>query len=300
MLRYESGSTGESISLYSDNIKGRLKKAGFYKYEWNVKEIKRLIGSSVEAFGKQAARYELTLDFIGSKSERAKNADTFFKLTEIDVLNNKPGKLHFGEYYLNCYVIDSEAGGRDKRKRMVQKKVIIYAPYPFWIKEVSYYVPPVDIDGLLEINTVPASLENPHYAECDFLLKAYGPLDELFFYINDNQYRIVTSCKDGEYLLLDTRNETIVKVDSSGNKTNVYSTQVFTLDNFKKIPAGSNSIRYKRNYAIEITLFQERSEPKWNEAIPNTHFLIMTENNNPILTEDGYYLIGEEMVGGAI
>ena len=125
MLEYKSGKTGEIISLYSENVRGRLKKAGFYNFEWSVNEIKKLIGSTVESFGKDAKKYELTIDFVGSKSERAENANAFFEMTEADVLGKTPGKLRFKDYYLNCYIIGSESGGRDERKRMVQKKTVV-------------------------------------------------------------------------------------------------------------------------------------------------------------------------------
>lgn len=291
-------SKGISFDLECDTI--RVSNGSFHKIEWKADVESLRLGARIKDFTKDPVVYDITLQLRGDLEERKITLDSMHDAAEYDIWAKTPGRVYFGDFYIECYVLASDTHKSSELSYRTDKTISIYCPYPFWIKEVSYYVPPVDIDGLLEINTVPASLENPHYAECDFILKAYGPLDELFFYVNDNQYRIVTSCEDGEYLLLDTRDETIVKVDSSGNKTNVYSSQAFALDNFKKIPAGSNSIRYKRNYAIEITLFQERSEPKWNEAIPNTHFLIMTENNHPILTEDGYYLIGEEMVGGAI
>lgn len=298
MVKYVSGKNGREYIL-NQSYEIAIREFDPYSSEWDYESIEKDFGIEINSFKKKAKIYNLALKLRGTIRTIADNLEILTREAEIDILHKVPGRLYVGDYYTEGYFVSRTSGPATE---YCGREVTLcwLAPRSFWIKEVSYYVPPVDIDGLLEINTVPASLENPHYTECDFLLKAYGPFDELFFYVNDNQYRVVTSCKDGEYLLLDTRNETIVKVDSSGNKTNAYASQVFTLDNFKKIPAGSNSIRYKRNYAIEITLFQERSEPKWNEAIPNTHFLIMTEDNHPILTEDGYYLIGEEMVGGAI
>lgn len=294
------------IIRYVNNF-GELVNLNEYPYKMLISDI---FDYDHEIISNENKIIGFTSEFISDRTvsvdvHRTKEKTAFQlvnALTDIfqkDILAGVPGRLYIDSWYLRCFFKGREMNRWDTAVIISLEYEVCFEKMA-WIKEVSYYAPPVDIDGLLEINTVPASLENPHYTECDFLLKAYGPFDELFFYVNDNQYRIVTSCKDGEYLLLDTRDETIVKVDSSGNKTNAYASQVFTLDNFKKIPAGSNSIRYKRNYAIEITLFQERSEPKWNEAIPNTHFLIMTEDNHPILTEDGYYLIGEEMVGGAI
>lgn len=294
IIRYVNN-FGESVNLNEYPYKMLISDIFDYNHEIISNENK-IIGFTSEFISDRT----VSVDVHRTKEKTAfQLVNALTDIFQKDILAGVPGQLYIDNWYLSCFFANREMDRWDTAVIISLEYEVCFEKMA-WIKEVSYYVPPVDIDGLLEINTVPASLENPHYTECDFLLKAYGPFDELFFYINDNQYRIVTSCEEGEYLLLDTRDETIVKVDSSGNKTNAYASQVFTLDNFKKIPAGSNSIRYKRNYAIEITLFQERSEPKWNEVIPNTQFLIMTEDDHPILTEDGYYLIGEEMVGGAI
>lgn len=307
MLKYISGSTGKTISLYSEKIKGRLKKAGFYDFEWNVKEIDKMIGCTVEGFEKKPKKYELILDFVGSAKERAENADLFFETTEVDVLNEIPGRLYFRDYYLECYVIRSEAGGRDDRKRMVQKKATVYAPYPFWRKEETYYIPPIDIEGEWELLEVPASLPNTNFTGCHYRLRAYGPfpsqwvgLNKLFFYINDNQVQVDYTCKENEYIELDTRDETIVLVDAAtGSRSNIYHLQNFNLDTFKKIPPGENVLKYDRSYAMEITLFHERSEPKWSEETPETYFFITSEDRHPLMTEDGYYIVGAHQKGGA-
>lgn len=287
-------SKGVSFDLECDSV--RISNGNFHKIEWKTEVEELKLGARIKQFVKDPAVYDITLHLRGNLEERKKLLDSMHDAAEYDIWSKCPGRVYFGDFYIECYILASDTHKSSEVSYRTDKVISIYCPYPFWIKEESYYIPKVDIDGLLEINTVPASLENTHYAECDFLLKAYGPLDELFFYINDNQYRIVTSCEEGEYLLLDTRDETIVKVDASGNKTSVYSSQVFSLDNFKKIPAGNNTIRYTRKYAVELTLFHERSEPKWDEEDRKMQYLITTEDEHPLLTEDGYYLLDEELV----
>lgn len=289
-------SKGATFELEGNLI--RIKEGNFHKNAWNVKCETLRFGERITEFNKSAVTYEITLNLRGNLEERKRLLDALHDAAEYDIWAKSPGRIYFGDFHIECYILTSDTHKSAELSFRTDKAIGVYCPYPFWIKEESYYIPPVDIEGLLEINSVPASLENTHFADCHFLLKAYGPLEELFFYINDNQYRIVMSCEVGEYLLLDTRNETIVKVDASGNKTNVYSTQVFSLDNFKKIPAGENILRYKRDYAIEITLFHERSEPKWHETSPDAYYIITTEDGYPLTTEDGYLLLGEETLGG--
>lgn len=291
---YYKSASGEVI--YLDRAPFWMQTGNFLNYEWAYNTR----GNKITGFQKEIAEKEFLITVSGdTEEEYAANWNQIHDVFEKDIYRTTPGKLYFGAYYLNCYVFASEKTEWEYGCCMHDNLYYLATDHSFWAKEESYYIPPVNITGLIEINRVPADLENTNFKECDFVLKAYGPFEEVLFYINDNQYRIVTACEESEYLLLDTRNETIVKVDASGNKTNVYSTQVFSLDNFKKIPAGENILRYKRDYAIEITLFHERSEPKWHETSPDAYYIITTEDGYPLTTEDGYLLLGEETVGGA-
>lgn len=298
------------MDIYYINHQGRkidfmngcysVESSSLFEHKWGYESTDAGYGGKIDEFKKgiQEKKIQIHIESVGLIScEKA--YDTLIDCIETDVLHKKPGILYVDSYYLQCYLVENKPVYMVPGIGSATYEFGIVSERSFWIKEESYYIPPVDIEGLLEINSVPASLENTHFTDCHFLLKAYGPLKELFFYVNDNQYRIVTPCEEGEYLILDTRNETIVKVDASGNQTNVYSTQVFSLDNFKKIPAGENTLRYKRDYAIEITLFHERSEPKQHETSPDTYYAIMAEYGCPLTTEDGYLLLGEETVGGA-
>lgn len=285
---------GESVNLNEYPYKMLI--SDIFDYDQNIiSNENKIIGFTSEFISDRT----VSVDVHRTKEKTAfQLVNALTDIFQKDVLANIPGRLYVDNWYLRCFFSSREMDRWDTAV-IISTEYKVSFDKAIWIKEESYYIPPVDIDELVEINVVPATLENTHFTECDFLLKAYGPLDELLFYVNDNQYRVVTSCEEGEHLLLDTRDETIVKVDSSGNSTNVYSSQVFTLDNFKKIPAGSNSIRYKRDYAIELTLFHERSEPKWEEEARKTNYVLLTEDEHPLWTEDGYYLLGEELVGGA-
>ena len=75
MLVYKSGSTGEEINLSEEHIKAHIKTAGLYDYDWSVNEIELKTGIEVDGFQKNSKQYELTLDFRGSKDERAEAAE---------------------------------------------------------------------------------------------------------------------------------------------------------------------------------------------------------------------------------
>ena len=100
MLKYVCGSSKEEICLSQANIRTRIRTAGFYDSDWDVEDTKQDIGRSVEKLKKDAISYKMTVDFLGSKEERADNANQLFELTERDVLNRTPGRLYLNDYYV--------------------------------------------------------------------------------------------------------------------------------------------------------------------------------------------------------
>lgn len=296
-------SQGTAFELEGKNI--RVKSGNFHSFNWNVDVEALNIGARVKGFKKDPVAYEITLNLRGDLEERKKLLDSIHDAAEYDIHALTPGTVYFGDYYIKCFALASDTHADTEISCRTDKTISIYCPYPFWIKEESYYLPPVNIEEKVEINTVPATLPNTHFTDCHFRLRAYGPFlndavgNMLFFYINDCQYQVDFKCKENEYIELDTRDETITLVDAlTGSRTNIYHLQNFNLDNFKKIPAGDNILRYSRTYALEFTLFHERSEPKWNETQPDTYFALMTEDGHPIITEDGYYIVGPKEKGG--
>ena len=297
-------SKGVHFDLECDSI--CISNGNFHRHEWKVDAEALRVGERVKKFKKEPVVYDITLKLRGDLSERKALLDDLHDAAEYDIFAKTPGKIYFGDFHIGCYILASDTHKASDLSCRTEKDISIYCPYPFWIKEETYYIPPIDIEGEWELLEVPASLPNTNFTDCHYRLRAYGPfssqwvgLNKLFFYINDNQVQVDYTCKN-EYIELDTRDETIVLVDAAtGSRTNIYHLQNFNLDTFKKIPPGENVLKYDRSYAIEITLFHERSEPKWNENAPDTHFFITTEDGRPIMTEDGYYIVGAHQKGGA-
>ena len=111
MLKYVSGSTNEVIELSQEKIRAHLKTAGFYSHKWEVDETKLKLGSKINAVKMQAKEYILKIDFLGNKNERAENAELFHRLIDSDVIHEMPGKLHYKDCYIECYIL-SESYGR--------------------------------------------------------------------------------------------------------------------------------------------------------------------------------------------
>ena len=277
MLAYKSGSTGEEINLTQEAIRARIKKAGFYDHKWKPEETELENGVQISGFKKEKAEYDLTLDFIGSKQERAENSNRFFELTERDVLENTAGILKLNDYCIECYVTESKSGGRDTRTRMVQRETKIIAPYPFWFTEQMHmFKPGVGQDtGYLDFpfdcpfdlmgdQTGSGSINLEHYAACDFLLTIYGPCTTPRIVIGNNIYEVKTKLDSGEYMQIDSRKATVIRTRASGLKVSEFDNRNSAAGSvFQKIQPGYNLVSWNGSFGFDIILYIERSEPRW-------------------------------------
>ena len=275
MLKYRSGSTGEEVDLSGRNIRAHIKTAGLYDYEWEVNETAAEIGSKIDGFGKKARKYDIILDFKGNKSERATAAETFYRIVETDVINRTIGRIELNGYYIKCYIIAVESKNSGI-PRTVRQQASVYVPYPLWIAENSYTFHDY---GVLSSNNKrypgaypyryanglgSAYVVNPHYTDANFLLTIYGPVTNPMITIGGNAYLVNIILEVGERLEIDSREETVTKVMMFGERVNAFHNREKGQTFFKKIPPGRLTVSWPGNFNWDLTIYEERSEPKWN------------------------------------
>ena len=292
ILKYTS-SAGVKFDLDSANIP-RIKDANFHTSIWKYSYIEKQYGVDITEFKKDAAEYELKLIFTGEEEKRKRYLDNFHSEIEKDIISKTPGRFQWEQWYADCYVISSSTYPGDKPNKTMND-VVLLVPGSFWISEQSLAIYKSDTipdsSGIIYDYTygsaygdsgLSVNFYNDHFIPCNFVLEAKGPLSKLEFAINENLYEINVSCAEGESVVLDTKERTIKVIDSYGNSWNAFGKQNFDFDNFAKIPAGENVISYNRSYDIYLTIYQERSEPRWTAGIKY------------MLTEDGYVLATEK------
>lgn len=106
-------------------------------------------------------------------------------------------------------------------------------------------------------------LDNDHFAGSDFKIIVYGPCTHPEIRIGENIYRVSATLSDGEYMVIDSRNRTVVKYAINGIVENKFNSRDKENNVFKKIPPGKNSVKWNAQYPFDVILFQERSMPKW-------------------------------------
>lgn len=272
---YYENSQGVKLDLLSEPY--RLQTGDIFDYAWEYSSIaRRRNGGKITGFSKGIQSKKLMLGVMAGSCQKYNEAlNTFHDIVEYDVQNLTPGRLWVGNQYLICYVITSTKTDWESDIEVLDNEIEIVTDYPFWCvdklftfrmnKEIESdyldyafdypfdYAPPSNI----------AYLVSEHHYDCDFKCTIYGPCTNPRFMIGTHIYEIFTTLYDGEYLVFDSRDNTLIKVDYQGIISNIYNSRNKEYSIFKRIPPGRNVINWNRGFDFDITCFCERSEPKW-------------------------------------
>ena len=108
-----------------------------------------------------------------------------------------------------------------------------------------------------------ARLDNDHFVESGFKMTIYGPCTEPKIWISDHLYHVAVTLYDSEYLVIDSRERTVVRYARNGVQENCFGKRDNKNYVFQKIPPGKNAVKWNATYSFDLTLYQERSEPPW-------------------------------------
>lgn len=268
-------SYGDVIDLLNFNT--RMKDANFHDYEWEYDSIEQQYGIDITRFRKTAKEYEATIVFKGDLDTRKRNLNRFFEIAEKDIIDKNPGKIIWDDYYINAYAVSSSTYPNDD-SGWTQKDVIFLCPYPFWIAEESRSFPPIEqsvaSDEYLDYEydyeydySTPtdgsAIWEVDHFAPCEFLMTIFGPVSNPRILINGYPYEVYTELGSNDYLQIDSRNNKAIKYLSNGTRQDMYNYRAKQQSIFEPITPGNITVMWPGTYGFDLTLFCERSEPKW-------------------------------------
>lgn len=266
-IKYISSNT-KKYNLIGDRL--RATSGNFHSYEWKRKT--KISKKSIE-FEKDAASYQITLTLRGNLAERKKMLDDLIDSFEYDIQNKTPGKICFGEYYIEGYIIKANSKTSSIRNEWSDCDIEIYCPYPFWIKETEYNFKTADITstdnkkygyryGFRYANGLKDTyIINDSFTSVHFKMRIYGPCVNPLVNIGGHSYTVHTILQEGEYLEIDSMEETAIKTMMNGTKVNMFHYRgngVFT-----KILPGRQVISWDGKFDFDIVMFIERSEPKW-------------------------------------
>ena len=275
MIARYINSVGKIIDLLS--FHNRVKDINFHEYEWEYDGTEQKYGLNITNFKRSEKEYEGTIVFRGSLMKRKENLNNFLKVAERDILSKTPGKLICGDYYINAYVVSSSTYPDDEAGWTL-KDVVFLCPYPFWIKEEKkQFFPqsePTKDKGLdykydYEYDYTPqktgtANWYIDHYAQSEFNITIYGPCTDPRILINGYPYEVFDTIENNEYIIIDSRNNTIIKYLANGTQKSIYDLRSKAQSIFNPVSSGDVDIAWNGEFGFDITLYLERSEPEWN------------------------------------
>ena len=265
-------SSGATYNLKSDGI--RTKIANYHKWEWGVNGTALQFGARISDFTKKPSQYETKLIFTGSYSQRKATCDSLHEDFEMDIRNMTPGRVVWGDCYIDCYIISSSTYPNDN-DIYTDNDVTIYCPYPFWIQEATNSFLPQEapagqtfLDYAYEYDYY---FGNPGISiwqtglpfSSDFKMTIYGAAVNPRVVVNGHPYQVNVTLEQSEYLEIDSRNNTITRYLINGSAVNVFDYRDKAYSVFERIPGGSLNISWSGAFGFDLTLYGERSEPRW-------------------------------------
>lgn len=266
-------SSGNEYNLISDGIKH--KDANYWDWAFKAEGTKLQFGMRVANFSKDAKTYKTTLLMYGPEVERRALFNALHDDFENDIRHQTPGKLIWGDYYLMCYIIESVT----KPTRAItqtENEISIFAPYPFWVQDYSVDFPKQEeqtgrqfldymYDYMYDYTTPKTGERNISRSfpfESDFSLTIFGEAVNPRVTINGYTYLLYMTINDGEYVVIDSKAKTIILHDANGQQSSVFDARNKAATVFQKIPGGNLDVVWDSSFGVNLTIYQERSEPR--------------------------------------
>lgn len=249
---------GEEINFSENGI--YVKSSGLHDYAWNYTER----GGKITSFKRNVISKKIDLA-IACATEAAgiQKRNDLVECFEKDVLAKQPGKIFVNGYYLKCYVTSSSKSKYLDSMKTMLVSLELLSDEPFWVKEVEATYT-ADSSGAI------TSVTNPLNHEANFRLIISGATNNPTIVIGNAIYGCTFTLSADDQLVIDSRAKEIYKLAGS-EKINAFGDRYirytpdgkFVDENFKKIAAGSNYVSYSGDSQWSLTLYDERSEPKW-------------------------------------
>lgn len=136
-LRYECGNEYGGTYQFQATRFVKTRSANFHEYSWNPDVFQFDYGAEVKRFLKDPITYSATLDVRGSADQRKRWLSDFHNWCDFDIRQKTPGKLYWGDMYIECYIISTSTEPNEGNVT-TSNEIGIYCPYPSWVYPITY------------------------------------------------------------------------------------------------------------------------------------------------------------------
>ncbi len=271
MICYYQNSAGQEINLMKYPY--RLITADFFDYEWDESTYNGII----YGFSRKQYKKNVKLDVFCGVDEFAEAMNQFENIVSVDVLKSTPGKIYVNGEYLSCYIKGVKKEEWEAGIYTIVTLTLI-SDHPFWINEASKQFYPKEagestsdfldypFDYLFDYTISDIGSQDwyiDHITSCPFVMTIYGPVTNPRILINGRVIEVYTTLESNEYLILDSRDHTIIKYLSNGTTSSLYNNRYMEESVFDPIGPGTIFITWPGTFGFDITVYMERNEPRW-------------------------------------
>lgn len=229
---------------------------------------------------KVAVLCDYTIPLEERKTQWREAVDHLADVVQADVIDEKDGRLYTDTgFYLPCKIIGSEKTDWRMGLPIMFNTLTILADNPVWIREETKdFFPqsevPAPEDGFLDyeydyqydytsqkIGTSDWYID--HYQPNEFKMTIFGPCVNPRVLINGYPYEVFDTLEAGEYIVIDSRRNSVIKYLVNGTTQDLYDWRAKEQSIFEPIPSGYLNLSWSGLFGFEITLYIERGEPRW-------------------------------------
>ena len=239
-------------------------------YKWSYNNLY----DKIVNFKKGITTYQIPITIYSSTKQDI--ANLMYETFEKDVLSQKPGKLWCGDYYMTGYII-GEASGDFVYNKVIKLTLTFITDEPYWIKENPFLFrlnnSAISEDGLGYPYDYPydflspisvQNFDNQSFTDANFVMTIYGYVENPAVTVGGHTYKVNTVVNANEFLTIDSRNKTVIRTTNRGVQVNEFANRDVDAGYiFERIPAGQNSVTMSSEFNLDITIYEERSEPLW-------------------------------------
>ena len=229
---------------------------------------------------KVAVLCDYTIPLEERKEQWKEAVDHLADVVQVDVIDGKDGRLYTDTgFYLSCKIIGSEKTDWRMGLPIMFNTLTVLSDNPVWIREetkefFSQSEVPAPENGFFDYEydyeydytAQKIGISDwyiDHYQANEFTMTIFGPCTDPRILINGYPYQVFDSLEAGEYIVIDSCDNSVVKHLVNGTTQNVYDLRAKDQSVFEPIPSGYLNISWSGAFGFEITLYIERGEPRW-------------------------------------